>query len=232
MEWIFVEDGLKVGNKVDVIAQESIRGSYYASSGMLAQQRSIANIFWGGLLLPENDTDSVISDGIGPSWISGNRSFINPTIFFNETLVTDISGIKIKLVHAPGETADNIIVWLPKKRVLFAGDNIYLVFPDLSSMTGAKYRDVPQRIGSLDKMRTLNASYLVPSHTVPVLGYENVTDVLNSYRDGIVYVYDQTVRFINKGLTPDELGSGCHASTISKRSPLVAGKVRSTFVVC
>ena len=72
---------------------------------MLAQQRNIANIFWGGLLLPENDTDSAISYGIGPSWISGNRSFINPTIFFNETLVTDISGIKINLMHAPGETA-------------------------------------------------------------------------------------------------------------------------------
>jgi alkyl sulfatase BDS1-like metallo-beta-lactamase superfamily hydrolase len=202
---IFVEDGLKTGNKVYVIAQESIPGSYYASYGMLAQQRSIANIFWGGLFLPENDTDSVISYGIGPSWISGNRSFIKPNIFFNETLVTDISGIKINLVHAPGETADNTIVWLPKKRVLFAGDNIYRAFPDLSSMKGAKYRDVPQWIGSLDKMRTLNASYLVPSHTVPVLGYENVTDVLTSYRDGIAYVYDQTVRFINKGLTPDEL---------------------------
>ena len=51
-------------------------------------------------------------------------------------------------------------------------------------MTGAKYKDVPQWISSLDKMRSLNASYLVPSHTVPVLGYENVTDVLTSYRDG------------------------------------------------
>ena len=54
-------------------------------------------------------------------------------------------------------------------------------------------------------MRSLNASYLVPSHTVPVLGYENVTDILTAYRDGISYVYDQIVRFINKGLTPDEL---------------------------
>lgn len=202
---VFVEDGLKTGNKVDVIAQESILGSYYASYGMLAQQRSIANLFWGGLLLPKNDTDSVISYGIGPSWISGNRSFIKPTIFFNETLDTNISGVNIKLVHAPGETLDNIIVWLPKQRVLFAGDNIYRAFPELSSMTGAKYKDVPQWISSLDKMRSLNASYLVPSHTVPVLGYENVTDVLTSYRDGIAFVYDQTVRFINKGLTPDEL---------------------------
>ena len=111
----------------------------------------------------------------------------------------------LKLVHAPGETPDNIIVWLPKKIVLFAGDNIYRAFPELSSMTGAKYKDVPQWIGSLDKMRSLNASYLVPSHTVPVLGYGIVTDILTAYRDGISYVYDQIVRFINKGLTPDEL---------------------------
>ena len=31
------------------------------------------------------------------------------------------------LYHAPGETNDQIIAWLPKQRVLFPADNIYKV---------------------------------------------------------------------------------------------------------
>jgi len=203
---IFVEDGLKSGKKVDVIAQGAFLDNYYASLGMLAPQRSIANIFWGGVLLPTNGSDAVISNGIGPAWISGNRSFVKPAILFNETFATNIAGVKINLVHAPGETPDNLIVWLPEERVLFPGDDVYKAFPDLGPITGsATQRNVPQWIDSLDKMRSLNASYLVPSHTETVSGSKNVTDILTSYRDAIAYLYQQTVRYINKGLSPDEL---------------------------
>src|SRR5271169_6235617 len=46
---------------------------------------------------------------------------------------------------------------------------------------------------------------MVPSHGLPVTGPENVEEVLRNYRDAIQYVHDQTVRHMNKGLTPDEL---------------------------
>jgi alkyl sulfatase BDS1-like metallo-beta-lactamase superfamily hydrolase len=46
---------------------------------------------------------------------------------------------------------------------------------------------------------------LVPTHGQPVYGAERVEEVLRMTRDGIQYVHDQTVRHINKGLTPDEL---------------------------
>jgi alkyl sulfatase BDS1-like metallo-beta-lactamase superfamily hydrolase len=209
---VFVEDGLKSGNVVNVIGQKSLLDAYYSSYGMMSPHRSVANMFWGGLMLPSNsnsnnnnDTDSVISYGIGPPWMGGNRSFIKPNISFNDTYVANISGVPLELIHAPGESPDGIIVWLPKKRVLLAGDNIYKAYPDLSPITGAKHKDIPQWINSLDKMRSMNASYLVPSHTMPVIGQQNVTDILTAYRDGIAFVYDQTIRHINKGLTPDEL---------------------------
>jgi len=54
-------------------------------------------------------------------------------------------------------------------------------------------------------MRELQSDYLVLSHTYPVIGKENVNDVLLTYHDGVKYIYDQTIRGLNKGLTPDEL---------------------------
>ena len=46
---------------------------------------------------------------------------------------------------------------------------------------------------------------MTPSHTLPVSGKKEVADILTAYRDGIQFVHDQTIRLINKGLTPDEL---------------------------
>ncbi|MBW1788294.1 MAG: hypothetical protein JRK53_17000 [Deltaproteobacteria bacterium] len=66
-----------------------------------------------------------------------------------------------------------------------------------SSWTGAGQR--------CDMMRDLRARYMVPLHTRPVTGEEKIYDILTNYRDAIQFVHDQTIRWMNKGLTPDEI---------------------------
>ena len=59
-------------------------------------------------------------------------SKISPTKTFSERLSLTLAGLELELIHAPGETDDQIIVWYPAKRVLFPADNIYKAFPNLS----------------------------------------------------------------------------------------------------
>ena len=54
-------------------------------------------------------------------------------------------------------------------------------------------------------MRSLKPEILVPQHTRPVEGKDEIMDILTSYRDAIQIVHDQTVRYMNKGLYPDEI---------------------------
>ena len=54
-------------------------------------------------------------------------------------------------------------------------------------------------MSSLDKMRKLSASVLVPNRGRPILGRDDISDSLESYRDVIQFVHDQTLRFANKG---------------------------------
>lgn len=54
-------------------------------------------------------------------------------------------------------------------------------------------------------MVKLNATSLVPGHTLPVLGEKDVQQVLTDYRDAVRFVHDKTVEGMNKGLTPDQL---------------------------
>ncbi len=50
---------------------------------------------------------------------------------FEENLKVTISGVDLELIHAPGETSDQIYVWLPKHKLLICGDNLYKAFPNL-----------------------------------------------------------------------------------------------------
>ena len=107
-------------------------------------------------------------------------------------------GEEVQLFHTPGETKDHITVWLPEKRVVFPGDNIYQAFPAVYTLRGTPYRDTKLWCKSIDLIRGLEPLHMVPSHTSPVSGPE-VLDILTVYRDALQYVHDQTVRYMNKG---------------------------------
>jgi len=159
--------------------------------------------------LPRRGDDAVINAGIGPfleiSGDIGTVGLVRPTVTVDEQLSQTICGIDVELVHAPGETDDQLFVWLPQQKMLFPGDNIYKAFPNLYTIRGTPYRNVLDWVASLDRMRALDAEYLVPSHMGFVAGAENIESILTHYRDAIQFVHDQTVRGMNAGLTPDEL---------------------------
>jgi len=156
------------------------------------------------------DDEVMVNNGIGPFLGIGPESTLGilpPTRTFNDTLEDEVAGVRFELVHAPGETNDQIFVWFPDKNVLAPGDNFYKAFPNLYTIRGTPYRSLKAWADSIDKMRTLPVEHLVPSHTRPLSGADEIYDTLTDYRDGIRYVYDQTVRLMNQGKTPDEIAA-------------------------
>jgi alkyl sulfatase BDS1-like metallo-beta-lactamase superfamily hydrolase len=144
---------------------------------------------------------------------------LRPTRTFRDQLEDTVAGIHFQLVHAPGETEDQLFVWLPERGVLLCGDNFYKAFPNLYTIRGTSYRDPKRWAASLDRMRTLHARFLVPSHTRPLSGAEAIDTALTDYRDAIRYVYDQTIRLINQGLLPDEIAARLHLPPRLAASP-------------
>ncbi len=159
-----------------------------------------------GSLLP---AEEFIHAGIGPRLVFDAK--VTPALllpnrtFSGERLELDISGIRMVLIHAPGETPDQTVVWLPDKKVLLAADNFYKSFPNLYAIRGTAYRDVNLWVRSLDLMRELKPDHLVPLHTRPIKGAERIYETLTNYRDAIQYVHDQTIRGMNAGLLPEEI---------------------------
>ena len=186
-----------------VIAHESTAKSVEKIFGILNPIISSRSSKMFGTMLPEKE---VVNVGIGP-YLSVGRSapgYIKPNVTFDNELKLNIAGIAFEFFHAPGETDDQIFVWLPEYKALFPGDNIYKTFPNLYTIRGTSHRDVNAWVNSLDAMIALKPKNIFPSHTLPFSG-DSAIDTLMIYRDGIQFVHDQTIRLMNLGMHPDEI---------------------------
>ena len=202
-----------------VIAHESTSEYVERIMGILNPIISKRSSRMFGTELPKNE---VINVGIGP-YLGVSQSpigYIKPNITFTDELKINIAGVDIELYHAPGETNDQLFVWLPKHKALMPGDNIYRTFPNLYTIRGTPHRDVKSWVNSLDHMRSLKPDYLLPSHTKPLMG-EEVMETLTIYRDAIQYVHDQTIRLMNKGHSPDEISNMIQLPPEVSSSPFV-----------
>jgi alkyl sulfatase BDS1-like metallo-beta-lactamase superfamily hydrolase len=174
-----------------------------------------------GNLLPREE---MVNVGIGPELGLHEGSSIRilrPTQTFDDVMEDTVAGIHFQLVHAPGETEDQLFVWLPERKILLPGDNFYKAFPNLYTIRGTSYRDPKAWAASLDKMRALKPEYLVPSHTRPLAGAEYIYNTLTDYRDAIRFVYDKSIRLINQGLMPDEIAQRIQLPPHLAKSPFL-----------
>lgn len=202
---VFQEDNLDV----PVYAHESLDAHVDQILSVVRDTIFVRSMRMFGQMLPKN---AATSAGIGMDldFRMEDIAIARPTQTFSDRLSLEVEGIRMELIHAPGETPDQIVVWLPDKRVLLAADNFYKAFPNLYTIRGTAYRDVMDWVRSLDLMRDLGAEYLVPSHTRPVVGRDAIEEALTAYRDAIQFVHDQTIRGLNKSMTPDDLAATIH----------------------
>ena len=174
-----------------------------------------------GMTLPDSQ---YINAGIGTQFGRVARptrdGYVPPThTFRGEQLSLTIAGVPLRLLHTPGETGENIAVWLPDQRVLMPGDDFYRAFPNLSPIRGTRLRSPTVWITSLNTMIALEAEHLVPGHTRPINGAANVRAALTAYRDGIQFILDQTIAGIRRGERPDELVQRVTLPPQLKQSP-------------
>lgn len=213
----FVSDEDVKAGRVDIYAHETLMDTVISNASVIAPILGLRSAYSFGIAL-ERGPEGAVNEGIGPRLIVGQRSFIAPTKTFKDSVDIEVAGVKMRLRHAPSETDDEIVVWLPDARVLLTAEVIQgECFPNLHTLRGTKYRDPVNWFKSIDKLRRFGAEHIVPSHGRPVSGKQAIEELLTSYRDAIQYVHDQTIRNMNRGLTPDEL-----VEAVSKLPPHLA----------
>ena len=118
-------------------------------------------------------------------------------------------GVDFEIYALPGaEGADNIVLWLPQKKILFSGDffgPLFPQFPNVFTMRGEKIRKPVEYVNSLNKIIELGPDMIVPSHKNPVTDKAVITKGLVKMRDATKYVHDAVVTGMNAGKTVEQL---------------------------
>ena len=131
------------------------------------------------------------------------------TVHDFETLRIEEGGRVLEIIGTPGaEGADNLVLWMPKEKILFSGDTfgpIFPQFPNVFTMRGEKVRKPVEYIKSLDLIIGLDPDVIVPSHREPVTDKQAIRTGLRKMRDAVAYVHDATIAGMNAGKTLGEL---------------------------
>jgi len=98
----------------------------------------------------------------------------------------EIGGTEIRLLHTPGHTEDHLAVYLPRERVLFAGDLIYTTMSPPPLFMG----DPDAWIETLGRLRSLDIDVLLPGHgripEDPKAEIEGHIETLRSVKRGVL----------------------------------------------
>ncbi len=121
------------------------------------------------------------------------------SITFEKQYEFHLGELTFQLHAAPGETEDQLAVWVPELKTAWVGDNLYETFPNIYTLRGTEFRDPLLWIRSLEMVRDWHPEVLLGSHVAPIVGAAEVERRLTRYIDAIRYVLDATLAGLNAG---------------------------------
>lgn len=203
------EAGRPEGTPLEVWGHERIVANRrrYGLEVSAAAGRGLVHQF--GIALPPDGPDALINVGLGlffrnPAHAPFTEGFLPPTRIVTEPASAQIAGLTVEFTPAPSDADDNVTIWFPELGVCVNN----LVWPALFNVfaiRGEEYRDPRILLTGIDHIAGLGAEHLVGAHGPPLSGRDEIARQVVDYRDSIQFLWDQTVRGLNRGLTMDEL---------------------------
>ncbi len=118
-----------------------------------------------------------------------------PTVTFADSLTLELGGREVRLLHVGrGHTAGDVVVHLPKERIVCTGDlyNGYIGF------MGDAYVD--EWAETLERLKALEFDTVIPGHGSPFTGKDGIAPVQACLRD----LWRQVEVLRHQGLIPEE----------------------------
>jgi len=160
---------------------------------------------YGNLL--EKNSKGQVDAGLLKTAEAGTASLIVPTDLINEQGKTmDLDGVELVFQNAPGEAPVNMQMYFPQKKTLYIADNCAHSLQNIYTIRGARTREATKWADSVDRaLQFQDAEIVIAGHNWPHFGKDNVREYLETQRDALKYVHDQTLRLMNQGYTPGEI---------------------------
>ena len=195
-------------NKLAIWGHDGIQANLDRFGGEVAPRvtRGLAHQF--ATSMPQEGPDGIVNLGLGnffrnPEHAPFTNGYIPPKHTFVEPTKAKIAGLKVEFYPAPSDATDSITIWFPDLK-LAINNLLWPVLFNVFAIRGEEYRDPRIMMKGLDQLAELKAENLIGAHGPPFSGQEEIKKIILNYRDTLQFLWDQTVRCANKGLTLNE----------------------------
>lgn len=117
-----------------------------------------------------------------------------------------IAGATVEWAHAPSDADDSINYFFPTLG-LCVHNTVWPALFNVFAIRGEEYRDPRVLLSGFDRILAWSPEHLVGAHGPAISGRREIRERVTRARDAIQYLWDQTVRGINKGWTTGELAA-------------------------
>ncbi len=198
------------GDSVPIWGHSGIVANRQRTGIELSASASRGAIHQFGLLLPNDGPDALINVGTGRSFRRADHTphdvgFLVPTHTFDEPTTAELAGLRVEMTPAPSDADDSITIWFPDLDTCvhnIAWPALFNIF----AIRGEQYRDPRILLTGIDHILSLQPEHAICAHGVPLSGRAEIQRELTLDRDSIQFMWDQTVRGVNKDLRVAELG--------------------------
>jgi len=163
------------------------------------------------IVMPTEGPDARVNVGLGfflknPEHAPFTPGHMPVTEILDEKGSITIAGLAVQYQYSPSDSDDSINFYFPSIGTC-VHNTVWPVLFNVFAIRGEEYRDPRILIPGVDNIIKWAPEYLVATHGPALTGKDNIREKATRYRDSIQFMWDQTVRGINKGWTADEVSS-------------------------
>lgn len=196
-------------DNIEIYGHSGIEANLKRFGGEIAPRVTRGLVYQFALTLPANGPDGVVNVGLGKFFRNPDHAPFTPGHLpahhtFNEPANFTIAGLKVEFLPAPSDATDSVTVWFPELK-LAINNLLWPALFNIFAIRGEEYRDPRVLLNGLADLRKLGAESLFGAHGPPLEGHDDIAQSIDKYGDSIQFLWDQTVRGANLGLSLDEL---------------------------
>ncbi len=132
---------------------------FFSPPAIVISHQGTRDRFEDSLGSPERVRERISRIDPGGTQIPGDYRLTPPTVTYTEQLNLYVGEQEVQVIHMPGHTPNQTVVWVPGERVLMAGGNLSCRI--MPAMWGSRY---DEWFASLDRMEALQPDYIIPVH--------------------------------------------------------------------
>jgi len=204
-----VDEADVASGKVMVIAAEGFMDAAI-SENVFAGTAMSRRMQWQYAVLLQRNPHGHVDQAIGKNIANGSNGLIPP----NRLITKDIEeitldGVKMVFQNAPDTEAPvQLITWFPQFKALWAAEVITGTIHNIYTLRGAAVRNAhnwSKEINTSLYMFGGEVEVMFASHSWPRWGNERIKEVLRTQRDAYANLNNQTLHYVNQGVTINEI---------------------------